>query len=322
MKIISFVIPVYQEKDNLVLMYEALQNMMTGQSDQYDWDVIFVNDGSPDGSGEILEQLSQKEAQCRVIELSRNFGKEIALSAGVDYAKGDAVIFLDADLQHPPDRIPDMLRCWEDGYEVVEMVRTYTEGEPWLRRLGSTLFYKILKFLSSTDILAKTTDFRLLDRKVVQELRRVEERQRMFRGIIDWLGFRKVRLDFEAPARKYGTPVYSYSKLLNLALNSFISYSSLPLKLIGVLGVGIAAISGLVLFWMTAVTLFADEYWNITPVAFIVVSNLVFTGVTLSALGLMSLYISKIYSEVQNRPLYTIRRTINIDESNSFNGLK
>jgi dolichol-phosphate mannosyltransferase len=322
MKIISFVIPVYQEKDNLVLMYEALQNMMTGQSDQYDWDVIFVNDGSPDGSGEILEQLSQKEARCRVIELSRNFGKEIALSAGVDYAKGDAVIFLDADFQHPPDRIPDMLRFWEDGYEVVEMVRTYTEGEPWLRRLGSTLFYKILKFLSSTDILAKTTDFRLLDRKVVQELRRVEERQRMFRGIIDWLGFRKVRLDFEAPARKYGTPVYSYSKLLNLALNSFISYSSLPLKFIGALGVGITVISGLVLFWMTAVTLFADEYWNITPVAFIVVSNLVFTGVTLSALGLMSLYISKIYSEVQNRPLYTIRRTINIDESNSFNGLK
>ena len=322
MKIISFVIPVYQEKDNLVLMYEALQNMMTGQSDQYDWDVIFVNDGSPDGSGEILEQLSQKEARCRIIELSRNFGKEIALSAGVDYAKGDAVIFLDADLQHPPDRIPDMLRCWEDGYEVVEMVRTYTEGEPWLRRLGSTLFYKILKFLSSTDILAKTTDFRLLDRKVVQELRRVEERQRMFRGIIDWLGFRKVRLDFEAPARKYGTPVYSYSKLLNLALNSFISYSSLPLKLIGVLGIGITVISGLVLFWMTVVTLTADEYWNITPVAFIMVSNLVFTGVTLSALGLMSLYISKIYSEVQNRPLYTIRRTINIDESNSFNGLK
>jgi polyisoprenyl-phosphate glycosyltransferase len=322
MKTISFVIPVYQEQDNLLLMYEALQYMMSGQSDQYDWEVIFVNDGSPDASGEILEKLSQKAAQCRVIELSRNFGKEIALSAGVDYAKGDAVIFLDADLQHPPDRIPDMLRCWEDGYEVVEMVRTYTLGEPWLRRLGSTLFYKILKFISSTDILAKTTDFRLLDRKVVKELRRVEERQRMFRGIIDWLGFRKVRLDFEAPARRYGTPVYSYGKLLNLALNSFISYSSLPLKLIGVLGIGITVISGLVLFWMTVVTLTADEYWNITPVAFIMVSNLVFTGITLSALGLMSLYISKIYSEVQNRPLYTIRRTINIDDSNSFSDLK
>ena len=320
MKTISFVIPVYQEQDNLVIMYEALQNMMTGQSDQYDWDVIFVNDGSPDGSGEILEELSQKESRCRVIELSRNFGKEIALSAGVDYASGDAVIFLDADLQHPPDRITDMLRCWEDGYEVVEMVRTYTVGEPWLRRVGSTLFYKILKLLSSTDILAKTTDFRLLDRKVIQALRRVEERQRMFRGIVDWLGFRKVRLDFEAPARQYGTPVYSYGKLLNLALNSFISYSSLPLKLIGVLGIGITGVSGLVLSWMTVVTLVADEYWNITPMAFIVVSNLVLTGVILSALGLMSLYLSKIYSEVQNRPLYTIRHTINIDESHHFNG--
>ena len=159
MKTISFVIPVYQEQDNLGLMYEALQNMMKGQSDQYDWDVIFVNDGSHDGSGEILEELSQKESRCRVIELSRNFGKEIALSAGVDYANGDAVILLDADLQHPPDRITDMLLCWEDGFEVVEMVRTSTVGEPWLRRQGSTLFYKILKLLSSTDILAKTTDF-------------------------------------------------------------------------------------------------------------------------------------------------------------------
>jgi dolichol-phosphate mannosyltransferase len=319
MKTISFVIPVYQEQDNLGLMYEALQNMMKGQSDQYDWDVIFVNDGSHDGSGEILEELSQKESRCRVIELSRNFGKEIALSAGVDYANGDAVILLDADLQHPPDRITDMLLCWEDGFEVVEMVRTCTIGEPWLRRQGSTLFYKILKLLSSTDILAKTTDFRLLDRKVILALRRVEERQRMFRGIVDWLGFRKVRLDFEAPARQYGTPVYSYGKLLNLALNSFISYSSLPLKLIGVLGIGITVISGLVLFWMTAVTLVADEYWNITPMAFIVVFNIVLTGVILSALGLMSLYLSKIYSEVQNRPLYTIRRTININESHRFN---
>ena len=320
MKKISFVVPVFREQDNLRLFYSILNNSMEEHINDYEWDVIFVNDGSPDRSGEILEELSIEDSCCRVIELSRNFGKEIALSAGADYATGDAVIFLDADLQHPPDRIPDMLRCWEDGFEVVEMVRSYTLGEPWLRRVGSTLFYKILKLLSSTDILAKTTDFRLLDRKVIQALRRVEERQRMFRGIVDWLGFRKVRLDFEAPARQYGTPVYSYGKLLNLALNSFISYSSLPLKLIGVLGIGITGVSGLVLFWMTAVSLIADEYWNITPMAFIVVSNLVLTGVTLSTLGLMSLYLSKIYSEVQNRPLYTIRRTININESHRFNG--
>ena len=286
----------------------------------YEWEVIFVNDGSTDRSGEILEELSAEDSCCRVIELSKNFGKEIALSAGADYASGDMIICMDADLQHPPKLIPEMLRYWEEGYEVVEMVRTQTEGEPWLRRVGSALFYFILKLISSTDILAKTTDFRLLDRKVVLALRRVEERQRMFRGIVDWLGFRKIRLNFVAPPRQHGAPVYSYAKLLNLALISFISYSSIPLKLIGLFGIGITVISGLVLTWMTVVTLVADENWGITPLAFIVVSNLFLTGVTLTTLGLMSLYLSKIYSEVQNRPLYTVSRTLNLNESRSLPG--
>ena len=191
MKKISFVVPVFREQDNLRLFYSLLNNSMEEHIKDYEWDVIFVNDGSPDRSGEILEELSIEDSFCRVIELSRNFGKEIALSAGADYATGDAVIFLDADLQHPPDRIPDMLRCWEDGFEVVEMVRTSTVGEPWLRRQGSTLFYKILKLLSSTDILAKTTDFRLLDRKVILALRRVEERQRMLEELLTGWVFEK-----------------------------------------------------------------------------------------------------------------------------------
>ena len=284
----------------------------------YEWEIIFVNDGSTDRTGEILEDLSSKDTCCRVIELSRNFGKEIALSAGVDYASGDVVICMDADLQHPPNQIPEMLSYWEDGYEVVEMVRSHSEQEPWLRRTGSKIFYFILKLISSTEILAKTTDFRLIDRKVVHALRQVEERQRMFRGIIDWLGFRKIRLNFIAPPRQHGTPVYSYAKLLNLALNSFISYSSIPLKLIGLFGVSITVISGLVLSWMTVVTLIADDDWGITPLAFIVVSNLVLTGVILTTLGLMSLYLSKIYSEVQNRPLYTVRRTLNLNESQNL----
>ena len=127
----------------------------------YEWEVIFVNDGSTDRSGEILEELSAEDSCCRVIELSRNFGKEIALSAGVDHAFGDLVICMDADLQHPPNQIPDMLSYWEEGYEVVEMVRSHSEREPWLRRTGSTIFYFILKLISSTEILAKTTDFRL-----------------------------------------------------------------------------------------------------------------------------------------------------------------
>ena len=302
------------------LFYSSLQNSMEEYKKDYEWEIIFVNDGSPDRSGEILEELSAEDSCCRVIELSRNFGKEIALSAGLDYASGDMIICMDADLQHPPNQIPEMLHYWEDGYEVVEMVRSHSEGEPWLRRVGSAIFYFILKLISTTDILAKTTDFRLLDSKVVQAFRQVEERQRMFRGIVDWLGFRKIRLNFTAPPRKHGTPVYSYAKLLNLALNSFISYSSIPLKLIGLFGISITVISGLVLSWMTVVTLVADENWGITPLAFIVVSNLVLTGVTLTTLGLMSLYLSKIYSEVQNRPLYTVRRTLNLNVSSSLSG--
>ncbi len=320
MKKISFIVPVFREQDNLRLFYSTLQNLMEEYTKNYEWEIIFVNDGSTDRTEEILEELSKENPYCRVIELSRNFGKEIALSAGVDYASGDLVICMDADLQHPPSQIPDMLRCWEDGYEVVEMIRSHSESEPWLRRAGSAIFYFILKFISSTEILAKTTDFRLLDRKVVQALKQVEERQRMFRGIVDWLGFRKTHLNFIAPPRKHGNPVYSYSKLLNLALNSFISFSSIPLKLIGLFGISITVISGIVLLWMTVVTLVADDDWGITPLAFIVVSNLVLTGIILTTLGLMSLYLSKIFSEVQNRPLYSIRRTLNIDESPILTG--
>ena len=294
------------------LAYQAILSVMENRLPDYRWEIIFVDDGSPDQSAHVLDELSAQDDKCRVIELSRNFGKEIALSAGVDYASGDAVICLDADLQHPPERIPDMVLEWEKGAEVVEMVREPSKHEPWLRRIGSNLFYIILRLLSSTDILAKTTDFRLMDRKVVDAFCEVEERQRMFRGIIDWLGFRKTSLTFQSEPRKFGSPVYSYTKLLNLALNSFISYSSIPLKLIGVLGLLITG-SGLSVFlWMIVTTIVAREYWNYTPLAFVVVINLIMTGVILTALGLMSLYISKIYSEVQNRPLYTVRKTLNL----------
>ena len=286
--------------------------MMAKNLSEYDWEIVFVDDGSPDNSAELLTELCRQDKKCGVVELSRNFGKEIALSAGVNYAAGDAVICLDADLQHPPDHIPDMVRKWEEGSEVVEMLRTHSKQDPWLRRLGSRVFYSILRLLSSTDILAKTTDFRLLDRKVVDALGKVEERQRMFRGIIDWLGFRKTSLSFQPGPRKYGVPVYSYAKLINLALNSFISYSSIPLKLIGVLGLFITGASLFVFSWMITTTIFAPELWNYTPLAFAVVINLILTGVILTALGLMSLYISKIFSEVQNRPLYTVRKTINL----------
>ena len=311
-KLLSFVIPAYCEQENLRPAYEAIKSVVEKQLPNYIWEIIFVDDGSTDKSAQLLAELSNQDTKCKVVELARNFGKEIALSAGVNYASGEAVICLDADLQHPPDHVVGMVRKWEEGNEVVEMLRSNSKHDPWLRRLGSSVFYSILRLISSTDILAKTTDFRLMDRKVVDALDKVEERQRMFRGIIDWLGFRKTSLTFQSEPRKYGVPVYSYAKLINLALNSFISYSSIPLKLIGVLGLFITGAGMFVLSWMITTAIIAPELWNYTPLAFAVVINLILTGIILTALGLMSLYISKIFSEVQNRPLYTVRKTINL----------
>ena len=216
----GIVVPCYNEEERLQL--SEFSRFFKKDNTTF---FCFVDDGSTDHSAEILSALSEEDKRCSVIELSRNFGKEISLTAGVDYARGDAVICLDADLQHPPSRIPDMVREWELGYEVVEMIRAPSKHEPLFRQFGSKLFYLVLRSLSNTDIMAKTTDFRLLDKKVVKAFRKVKERQRMFRGIIDWLGFRKVRLTFIPNPRKRGLAVYSMAKLTNLAFNSFISYS-------------------------------------------------------------------------------------------------
>ncbi len=204
-----------------------------------------------------------------------------------------------------------MLDQWEHGADVVEMIRVESTNEPLLRKLGSRLFYFMLRSISDTEILAKTTDFRLLDRRVIEALKSIEERHRMFRGLVDWLGFRKVRLPFTAAARMHGESVYSYAQLVNLALNSFIGHSSIPLKLIGAFG-GIITLTGILLFiFMTGSTLYDPNWLNFTGLAFAVVINTVLIGIVLLALGLMSLYISKIYAETQNRPLFVVREVLN-----------
>ncbi|MCX6116393.1 MAG: glycosyltransferase family 2 protein, partial [Proteobacteria bacterium] len=277
----------------------------------YIWEFVLVNDGSKDNSLHVLTKQAQFDPRFKLVDLSRNFGKEVALSAGLHYCNGDAVIVMDADLQYPVHYIPQMLKSWKDGAEIVEMIRVESRKEPIARRIGSYLFYLILGLISETEILAKTTDFRLLNRSVVNELMKIDERHRMFRGLIDWLGFNKVQMEFVANERLQGVPVYSYLKLANLALNSFIGYSSLPLKLIGVLGAMIAMFSTF-LFAFMIVTHFIDRTWfNFSSLSFVVVINTMLIGMVLSALGLMSLYISKIYAETQNRPLFVVRKVLN-----------
>jgi glycosyltransferase involved in cell wall biosynthesis len=310
MKSISILLPIYCEEEGLPALFQAMDKVATGQPG-YFWEFILVNDGSRDHSIDVLRAQAAKDPRYRVVDLSRNFGKEVALSAGLPYASGDAVICMDADLQHPPSYIPQMIAEWENGADVVEMIRTESENEPIARKIGSRVFYFLLKAISDTEILSKTTDFRLLDRRVVDALQTIEERHRMFRGLVDWLGFRKVRLPFTASARQHGESVYSYAKLINLALNSFIGHSSIPLKLIGVLG-GVITFVGMLLFVFMAGATLIDRHWfSFTGLAFAVVINTVLIGIVLLALGLMSLYISKIYAETQNRPLFVVREVLN-----------
>jgi glycosyltransferase involved in cell wall biosynthesis len=311
-RLLSIVVPVYAEAANLTRLWARLCATLASLS-TYEWEVIFVNDGSPDDSLAKLASLAARDPRCRVVDLSRNFGKEIALTAGLDVARGEAVIFMDADLQHPPELIAQMVSVWNTGAEVVVTVRRHSEGEPIGRRLGSALFHWFMAKFTELEMLARTTDFRLLDAKVVHAMRQIGERERLFRGLVDWLGFRRAILEFDAPSRPAEQKTtYSYARLGGLALSSFVSHSLLPLKLVGALGVLVTTLSGLLLIWMLVAERLVDKRFYYTPLAQVVVANTLLIGVVLTALGVMSLYLAKVYREVLRRPLYAVRQTVNV----------
>lgn len=312
-KKIGIVIPVYREERNLRKMYDRLEAVTTSLR-KFDWEYVCVNDGSPDNSIVVLRQLASEDAKVKVIDLSRNFGKEIALTAGVHEVEDvDAVICIDADLQHPPELIPKLIAEWEAGSEVVVTIRKTIGKQPLLKRIGSHLYYWIINKISDLDIVSQTTDFRLYDKKVVAAFKHATERERMFRGIMDWLGFKRTFVEFDADARAEGEAGYSYYKLWRLAINSITAFSLWPLRLAGYLGGIITTVSGLVLAWML-INYFVQSRWIYTPLAMVVVANTFFIGIVLMAIGLVALYVGTIHTEVINRPLYVIRERINLPQ--------
>ena len=312
MKRITIVVPVYREARNLERLHERL-DAVTRELPDFSWEYLFVNDGSPDDSLEVLRRMAERDARVKVIDFSRNFGKEIALTAGVHHAEhADAVICMDADLQHPPELIPMLVKEWQHGAEIVATVRVSIDKQPLLRRMGSHFYYWLMARISGLDMVSQTTDFRLYDHKVVAAFRQATERERMFRGIMDWMGFRKVYVPFRADAREEGEAGYSYTKLWGLAINSITSFSLLPLRLTGYLGVVITAMSGLLLTWMLGTYLLSDRYMY-TPLAIVVVANTFLIGIVLMAIGMVALYIGTIHTEVVNRPLFIVRERINFE---------
>ncbi|MCI4625286.1 MAG: glycosyltransferase family 2 protein [Candidatus Magnetoovum sp. WYHC-5] len=312
MKLISIVIPAYMEEKNVSRLYKRLEEV-TGSIKNYRWEYIFVNDGSRDGTFMELAYLAKSDSKVKVIDFARNFGKEIALSAGVEASSGEAVITIDADLQHPPTLIPLMIEKWEQGFEVVATIRKETEQKTRLRQLASIIYYWLMAMISDVRMVSQTTDFRLIDKKVVEVFRTITERSRMYRGIIDWMGFKKEFLEFTADARTDGQPVYSYKQLFKLAINSITSFSLFPLKLAGFLGLIITIFSGF-LFTVIAVSRFVLGSGYFSTISIVVVSNTFLAGITLICLGLIALYIGNIHNEVINRPMYIVRERLNFND--------
>lgn len=304
-KNISVVVPVYNEAGNLINLHSRLERISLTLT-RFDWEYIFVNDGSTDDSLEVLKSLTISDDKVKILNFSRNFGKEIALTAGTHEAEySDAVICIDADLQHPPELIPLLIDKWEEGAEVVVTIRTEIERQPVLRRMGSMLYYWLMKKISGINLKPNTTDFRLYDKKVVKAFMKVTERERMYRAIMDWMGFSRSFVEFKAGARVVGQAGYTYGKLWHLAVNSLTSFSLWPLKFAGYLGLVISLISALLFFWML-LNYLALNYWIYTPIAMAVVINTFLIGVVLIAIGLVALYVGVIHTEVINRPLYII----------------
>ena len=304
-KKISIIVPVYNEAEGLEHFHETL-SLVLKELPNYQWEIVYVNDGSMDNSEGVIEKICSKSPQAVGILLSRNFGKEIALTAGIDTVNGDAAVFMDADLQHPPEVLPELVKKWEEGNYVVATVRDSTEKKGLIRHFGSKLFYFFMSKISDVEIIPNTTDYKLIDQKVIQALKKFTERNRMFRGLIDWMGFETGFVHFKAAERYAGEVSYSFKQLSRLAMNSFTSFSLFPLRVTGYLGVMIFSVSFILIIAMFIVRLLGNTAFFST-ISYVIVFNTMIAGISLMALGMIALYIGRIYDEVINRPLYVIK---------------
>jgi polyisoprenyl-phosphate glycosyltransferase len=314
-ELISVVVPIHNEAASIPLLYQELDTHT--RTLPYRFEFIFVDDGSKDDSLHILQKVSGKDRRVKLIEFARNFGKEAAVSAGLQACHGNAAVIMDADLQHPPSLINKFIAAWKQGADVVVGIKRYSRYEGHFKRFSSDMFYKVLGAVSHTSITPHASDYRLVDRKVIRAFSKMTERNRMTRGLIDWLGFHRDYVQFEAPPRQAGTPSYGYRQLFRLAINSLTAYSLLPLKLAGYLGAFILLTAAPIgSFLLVEKYMLSDPWhWKITGTAMLALMTLLLIGVVLGCLGLIALYIARIHDEVSNRPLYVVRNRLGQPEN-------
>jgi len=309
---ISVIVPLYNEEEVITESYKRLTSVMQGMSEEYE--LVFINDGSRDKTAQLTADIAEKDKHVRLICFSRNFGHQIAITAGMDYAKGDAVVIIDADLQDPPEVIPLMVEKWKEGYHVVYGKRTKRHGETMFKKVTAKVFYRFLQRMTQVDIPTDTGDFRLIDRKVCDAMKKLREQNRYVRGLVSWVGFKQYALEYVRDERFAGETKYPLKKMIRLAMDGIASFSYKPLKLATMVGFALSGISFLYLLFVVLQKLFGTP--TVAGWASILAVQLFFNGVILIILGIIGSYIGRIYEESKGRPLYIVQEEIGFDEEN------
>jgi glycosyltransferase involved in cell wall biosynthesis len=313
MKKISIIIPAYNEEESLPFLYERLEKLMN-EINGYEFEVLFVNDGSKDKTIQIIKELRQKDERICYVDFSRNFGKEIAMLAGLDYAKGDAVIFMDADLQDPPELIPELIKYWEQGYDDVYARRSSRKGETWLKKFTSKMYYKVLQSLTRVPIQKDTGDFRLLDRRCVNALKKLRESQRCSKSMFSWIGYNKKEVLYDRDPRIAGKTKWNYKKLIDLAIDGITSFTTSPLRVSTYLS--IPTFIMLFAYFIYVIAKCCVMHVAIQAFQAIILLILFFSGVQIMLFGIVGEYLGRIFNETKNRPLYFVNEYNGIRETN------
>ncbi len=310
---ISLVIPCYNEEESILQTCTELMDVMSHQGEEFE--LIFVDDGSKDRTLQILSALQPQNPHIRILSFSRNFGHQLAVTAGIDHARGDAVVLIDADLQDPPELIPEMIKKWKEGYEVVYGQRILRKGESYFKRITARLFYRLLNRLSEVPIPLDTGDFRLMDRRVVDELIKMREHHRFIRGMVSWVGFKQTPVYYDRRPRFAGKSKYPLRKMLRFTMDGIVSFSATPLKVATYLGFLTAFLSLVGIVYVIFVRLRTNNWvpgWTTTIIAI-----MFFSGVQLITVGIIGEYVARIHRESKHRPLYILKEKIGYGPSNT-----
>lgn len=304
MKKVTVLIPAYNEEAVIEQMYEKLKKVCAAITN-YRFEFLFINDGSQDRTLELIKEYKVRDSRVRYVDLSRNFGKEIAMIAGFDYARGDAVIIIDADLQQPPEIFSEMLHWWEEGYDDVYAVRKKQEGENWFKKWASKKYFQLIQKLANEKVYPQAGDFRLLDKRCIQALSSLREHERYTKGMFGWIGFKKKEIAYVAEPRAGGETKWRFADLLNLALNGITTYSTVPLKVWSIIGIVISFVAfSYLVFEVGKTILFGTQ---VAGYPSLLAAILLLGGIQLISLGVIGEYLGRVFIETKNRPLYFIQ---------------